>query len=182
MYGIRMAVTLIRLGTPDSPTLATELVDRSGLTELRQIIDVQFGQRADQLKTHTALIALERILAHYDSAETEELRKATARMLADVHGFAELRLLGKLRTGGIQLPPQDRDDLQRIIGGSGIEPWARLGIAPDDSVDLHRKAAMEAVRRWRTRAAHPLFDRPTAVACTVAARSAEGILAELDSQ
>ena len=103
-------------------------------------------------------------------------------MLADVHGFAELRLLGKLRTGGIQLPPQDRDDLQRIIGGSGIEPWARLGIAPDDSVDLHRKAAMEAVRRWRTRAAHPLFDRPTAVACTVAARSAEGILAELDSQ
>ncbi|PZU02310.1 MAG: Isoniazid-inducible protein iniC [Gordonia sp. (in: high G+C Gram-positive bacteria)] len=182
MYGIRMAVTLIRLGTPDSPTLATELVDRSGLTELRQIIDVQFGQRADQLKTHTALIALERILAHYDSAEARTLRTATARMLADVHGFAELRLLGKLRTGGIQLPPQGRDDLQRIIGGSGIEPWARLGIAPDDSVDLHRKAAMEAVRRWRTRAAHPLFDRPTAVACTVAARSAEGILAELDSQ
>lgn len=180
MYGIRLAVTLIRLGTTDSPTLAAELVDRSGLTELRQVIDVQFGQRAEQLKSHSALIALDRILAHYDSADTDALRRATAHMLADVHGFAELRLLGRLRSEKTALPAAEHEDLQRIIGGQGIEPWARLGIAPDDSLDLHRKYAIEAVRRWRTRAAHPLFDRPTAVACTIAARSAEGILAELE--
>ncbi|MBA4024687.1 MAG: tRNA uridine-5-carboxymethylaminomethyl(34) synthesis GTPase MnmE [Gordonia sp.] len=181
MYGIRLAVTLIRLGTSDSPTLATELVDRSGLTELRQIIDVQFGQRADQLKSHTALIALDRILSHYDSADAAALRRATAHLLADTHGFAELRLLGRLRAEETALPPAERDDLQRIIGGQGTQPWARLGIAPDDPLELHRTAAMDEVRRWRTRAAHPLFDRQTAVACTVAARSAEGILAELGS-
>ncbi len=56
LFGIRMAVTLIRLGTKDSPTLAAELVERSGLDELRQVIDIQFGQRADQLKTHSALV------------------------------------------------------------------------------------------------------------------------------
>ena len=35
LFGIRMAVTLIKLGVHDSPTLAAELVERSGLSELR---------------------------------------------------------------------------------------------------------------------------------------------------
>ncbi|MBJ7291175.1 dynamin family protein [Williamsia sp.] len=181
LFGIRLAVTLIRLGTSDSPTLASELVERSGLNELRDVIDVQFGQRADQLKSHTALIALGRILARSDSREATEIRHAADRMLADVHGFAELRLLGRLRTGAIHLPEHHLDELTRVVGGYGIEPTLRLGLAPDDPAETVRSAALAAVRTWRARATHPLLDRPTALACGVAARSAEGVLADLPS-
>ncbi|WP_299570240.1 dynamin family protein [uncultured Williamsia sp.] len=179
MFGIRLSVTLIRLGTPDSPTLAAELVERSGLDELRSVIDVQFGQRAEQLKSHSALVAVGRILADSRAAGATDLRHDAERMLADVHGFAELRLLGRLRSGRIHLPEEHLADLTRIVGGMGTDPAIRLGLPDDSDDDAIRAAALEAVRMWRARARHPLLDRPTSLACDAAARSAEGVLAGL---
>ncbi|GGG28380.1 isoniazid-inducible protein iniC [Rhodococcoides trifolii] len=180
LFGIRMAVTLIRLGTRDSPGLAAELVERSGLGELRQVIDVQFGQRTDQLKTHSALVALERVLVEEPRASTSEIRAEASRMLGDVHGFRELRLLGQLRARSVHLPEESLAELSRIIGAYGIDTSARLGLAPDDGIELQRKTAFDAVRLWRTKSGHPLLDQFTSRACSIAARSAEGILAELD--
>ena len=179
LFGIRMAVTMVRLGVRDSPTLAAELVTRSGLDELRTVLDVQFGQRAEQLKTHSALVSLDRVLrAAPPNTAAAQLLPDVGRLLADVHGFAELRLLGRLRTTGIGLPDNDIAELTRLIGGSGVAPHRRLGVAPD--ADL-AGAAMAAVRKWRARAQHPLLDQFTARACAVAARSAEGVL-ELSRQ
>ncbi|WP_416061675.1 dynamin family protein [Rhodococcus indonesiensis] len=176
LFGIRMAVTLIVLGVRDSPTLAAELVARSGLDELRQVIDVQFGQRADQLKAHSALMSLERVLrAHHDGP----LLASVQRLLADVHGFTELRLLGRLRSTRVTLSEDDVLELQRLIGGFGIGPAQRLGLAPDATVAEIHAAGVAAVRTWRARAEHPLLDRFTANACSVAARSGEGILADV---
>ncbi|MCQ4121002.1 dynamin family protein [Rhodococcus tibetensis] len=181
LFGIRMAVTLIRLGTRDSPTLAAELVERSGLDELRQVIDIQFGQRADQLKTHSALVALKRVLTAHPVQGAGGILLAAERLLSDVHGFQELRLLGRLRSTEVGLPPDDLAELQRLIGGFGIQISERLGTDGDDSVELQRVRALAAVRKWRERARHPLLDQFTARACTVAARSAEGVLEELNS-
>lgn len=177
LFGIRMAVALIWLGVRDSPSLAAELVARSGLDELRQVIDVQFGQRADQLKTHSALVSLKRVLTAHPGPETAVLLDATERLLSDVHGFQELRMLGRLRSTEVTLDADELAELQRLIGGFGIGTAHRLGLSDADGVEKQRAAALAAVRKWRTRAEHPLLDQFTARACLVAARSAEGVLA-----
>ncbi|MFF0817800.1 dynamin family protein [Rhodococcus sp. NPDC003318] len=179
LFGIRLAVALIKLGTPDSPNLAAELVERSGLSELRQVIDVQFGQRADQLKAHTALLSLERVLSVLPGPEAPRVLTAVKRALSDGHGFQEIRLLGRLRSAGVTLSDEDAQHLQRLIGGYGIVNTERLGLDPDAGIAQQRDAALGAIRYWRTRADHPLVDSFTARACATAARSAEGVLADL---
>ncbi|WP_416383158.1 dynamin family protein [Nocardia brasiliensis] len=179
LFGIRMAVTLVRLGVRDSATLAAELTARSGVDELRSVLDVQFGQRADQLKAHSALTALARVLTAYPGTEADALLPRVRTLLADVHGFAELRLLGRLRTDELSLPPNDLAELHRLIGGSGIAPHLRLGLPVDAALTTQRAQAMAAVRKWRARARHPLADQFTTTACLTAARSAEGALGVL---
>ncbi|OYD71814.1 dynamin family protein [Rhodococcus sp. OK302] len=179
LFGIRLAITSIKLGATDSPTLAAELLERSGLEELLQVIDVQFGQRADQLKAHTALVTLVRILESNPLAGSDSVVEAAQGLLADVHGFHELRLLGRLRSVRTDLSSEDLAQLQRLIGGSGIRVNDRLGSEADGCVDDQRAKAVSAARHWRELSTHPLFDRFTARACLVAARSAEGILAEI---
>lgn len=179
LFGIRMAVTLVRLGVRDSATLAAELTARSGVDELRSVLDVQFGQRADQLKAHSALTALARVLSAYPGSEADALLPRVRTLLADVHGFAELRLLGRLRTDELSLPPEDLAELHRLIGGSGVAPHLRLGLPVDAAPATQREQAAAAVHKWRSRARHPLADQFTTIACLTAARSAEGALGVL---
>lgn len=179
LFGIRLAVTLVKLGTRDSSALAAELVERSGLNELLQVIDVQFGQRADQLKAHSALLGVERVLAVEPGVEAGRVRAAVGRALSDGHGFQEIRLLGRLRSTPVTLTDEDAAHLQRLIGGFGIGNAERLGLPADSSPVRLRDTALAAVRYWRARGEHPLVDGFTARACAVAARSAEGVLAEL---
>ncbi|WP_306365204.1 dynamin family protein [Nocardia sp. CC227C] len=176
LFGIRLSVTLIRLGVRDSASLAAELTDRSGLDELRSVLDVQFAQRAEELKAHSALTALARILAAYPGTSADALLPRVRTLLADVHGFAELRLLGRLRSDELPLPETDIAELQRLIGGSGVAPHLRLGLPADTDLTTQREHALAAVRKWRSRAGHPLADQATATACLTAARSAEGLL------
>ncbi|MCT1355681.1 dynamin family protein [Gordonia sp. p3-SID1431] len=178
-FGIRMAVRLIRFGASSSSALAAELVERSGLAELSAIIDTQFGQRADQLKSHSALVTMDHLLAASSSAGAREVRAAVRRELADVHGFRELRLLGTIRAGGVDLPADQTAEITRLIGGSGIDPAARLGLPATADVYTLRDAAIDAARTWRARAGHPLLAPASASACQVAVRSAEGIVAQL---
>ncbi|MCM6777296.1 dynamin family protein [Nocardia sp. CDC159] len=175
LFGIRMAVTLIRLGVRDSASLATELTRRSGLDELRSVLDIQFAQRADQLKAHSALTALDRIVSAHPGTAADQLLPRARTLLADVHGFAELRLLGRLRTDELPLPADDLAEMYRLIGGSGIAPQLRLGLPATADPATVRAQALAAVRKWRARARHPLADQVTANACLVATRSAEGI-------
>lgn len=177
LFGIRMAVTLIKLGVRDSPTLAAELVERSGLDELRSVIDVQFGQRADQLKLHSALVALQRTLEARPIAESAAFRAEAGRMLADVHGFQELRLLGRMRSTKPKLPETELAELHRLIGGFGIDSSTRLGLSTDAGPTERYDAAIGAAWKWRRLSEHPLLDQFTSRACAVAARSAEGIAA-----
>ncbi|WP_040799440.1 dynamin family protein [Nocardia higoensis] len=176
LFGIRMAVTLIRLGVRDSAALAAELAERSGIEELRAVLDIQFAQRADQLKAHSALTALAGVLTAYPGTAADGLLPRVRTLLADVHGFAELRLLSRLRAGELPLPPEDLAELHRLLGGAGVAPYLRLGLPADAPAALARGRAVELVRKWRDRSAHPLADRHTRAACLTAARSAEGIL------
>jgi hypothetical protein len=177
MFGIRISIAVLRAGVSDSVALADELLERSGLVALRDVIDQQFAQRSDLLKAHTALLSLRQFVqlnpiyaAPYILADIEPL-------LADTHAFEELRLLSQLRSRATTLNHDEMASLRRLIGGSGTDAASRLGLQPDAPYDGPR-AAFAAAQRWRRRSEHPLNDPFTARACRAAVRSAEALVAE----
>ncbi|WP_299557737.1 dynamin-like GTPase family protein [uncultured Mycolicibacterium sp.] len=181
MFGIRIAITALRAGVRDSTALADELLARSGLVELREVIDQQFGQRSDLLKAHTALLALRRFVQDHPIHATGRILADIEPLLADTHAFEELRLLSQLRSRPTTLTEDEMASLRRLIGGSGTDPASRLGLGPDAPYDGPR-AAFAAAQRWRRRAEHPLNDPFTTRACRAAVRSAEALVAYFAAQ
>jgi hypothetical protein len=177
MFGIRISIAVLRAGVSDSVALADELLERSGLIALRDVIDQQFAQRSDLLKAHTALLSLRQFVQANPIYATRYILADIDPLLADTHAFEELRLLSQLRSRPTTLNEDEMASLRRIIGGSGTDAASRLGLAPDAPYDGPR-AAFAAAQRWRRRAEHPLNDPFTTRACRAAVRSAEALVAE----
>jgi hypothetical protein len=180
LFGIRLAIALIRGGLRDAAALAADLVRRSGLDEVRRVIAVQFTERSDVLKARSALLAVDRVLRESPRRGTEQIVTAVERILAGAHEFQELRLLGALRAPGLTLPRDARLEAERLLGGLGTGVDARLDLPAAPAPDEIRTAALDALTRWRQRAENPLSDRATAAVCAVVIRSCEGILAGVD--
>src|SRR6201991_3964029 len=157
MFGIRISIAVLRAGISDSVALADELLERSGLVALRDVIDQQFAQRSDLLKAHTALLSLRRFVELHPLAATPHIIADIDPLLADTHAFEELRLLSQLRSRPTTLNDDEMMSLRRIIGGSGTEGGSRLGLPPAGPHDGPR-AAFAAAQRWRRPAGHPLHD------------------------
>ncbi|MDP9168871.1 MAG: dynamin-like GTPase family protein [Actinomycetota bacterium] len=177
MFGIRISIAVLRAGISDSVALADELLERSGLIALRDVIDQQFAQRSDLLKAHTALLSLRRLVEANPIYATPFIVADIEPLLADTHAFEELRLLSQLRSRPTTLNDDEMASLRRIIGGSGTDAASRLGLQPDAPYDGPR-AAFAAAQRWRRRADHPLNDPFTTRACRAAVRSAEAMVAD----
>jgi hypothetical protein len=177
MFGIRISIAVLRSGVSDSVALADELLERSGLVALRDVIDQQFAQRSELLKAHTALLALRRFVEVHPIRATPYIIADIDPLLADTHAFEELRLLSQLRSRPTTLNDDEMASLRRIIGGSGTDAASRLGLTPDEPYDGPR-AAFAAAQRWRRRAEHPLNDPFTTRACRAAVRSAEALVAQ----
>ena len=177
MFGIRISIAVILSGVGDSVTLADELLERSGLVALRDVIDQQFAQRSELLKAHTALLSLRRFVEAHPIAATPRIIADIDPLLADTHAFEELRLLSQLHSRSTTLTDDEIASLRRIIGGVGTDPASRLGLTPDAPNDGPR-AAFAAAQRWRRRAEHPLNDPFTTRACRAAVRSAEALVAQ----
>ncbi|MCV7420993.1 dynamin-like GTPase family protein [Mycobacterium yunnanensis] len=181
MFGIRISIAVLRAGISDSVALADELLERSGLIALRDVIDQQFAQRSDLLKAHTALLSLRRVVEDNPIYATPFILADVEPLLADTHAFEELRLLSQLRSRPTTLNDDEMASLRRIIGGSGTDAASRLGLQPDAPYDGPR-AAFSAAQRWRRRADHPLNDPFTTRACRAAVRSAEAMVADFHAQ
>jgi hypothetical protein len=179
MFGLRLSTTLIRQGVGDASTLAAELVQRSGLVELREVLASQFSQRRDVLKARSALIALDLVLRREPRPAAAPLAVEVERILAGAHEFAELRLLSDLRGRVLKPPKEQAQEAERLIGGDGNAPNQRLGLPPDTGADELRAAALDRLTAWRRRAESPLASRAMANAARVVVRSCEGILAGL---
>lgn len=175
IFGIRLSTSLIRQGAGSPALLATELVGRSGLSELQRVLHTQFTERRDLLKARSALLAVDSVLRRSGRGGT--LRHDIDRILAGAHELAELRLLGALRSGVVTLPTSTVTEAERLLGESGTAAAARLGLPLDAGTDELREAAFSALDRWRRHAVNPMITRPTAEACRVVIRSCEGILA-----
>jgi replication fork clamp-binding protein CrfC len=177
MFGIRISIAMLRSGVGDSVALADELLERSGLVALRDVIDQQFAQRSDLLKAHTALLSLRRFVDVNPLPATGAIIADIDPLLADTHAFEELRLLSQLRSRQTTLNDDEIASLRRIIGGSGTDAASRLGLTAETPYDGPR-AAFAAAQRWRRRAEHPLNDPFTTRACRAAVRSAEALVAQ----
>jgi len=176
VFGLRISLALLRAGVDDADSLAADLLERSGLVALREVIDQHFAQRSDQLKSHTALVALRRFVQRHPTPATPRILADIEPLLADTHAFEELRLLSQLRSRPTTLTEDEMASLRRIIGGSGTAAASRLGLSAERPQDGPR-AAFAAAQRWRRRAEHPLNDPFTSRACRAAVRSAEALVA-----
>ncbi len=180
LFGIRLSIALVRAGVPDATALAEELLQRSGLAELRRLLRVHFTERGAQLRAGTALRQLEAVLAEHPGAGDDGLRAGLERLRLASPDLAELDLLARSRAAGSPLPPLLRAEGERLLGAEGTGPAARLGLpegAPDDELCA---AAAGALARWRTAADDPLAGRATADAAEVVVRACEALLAGLD--
>ncbi|MCY7341601.1 MAG: dynamin family protein [Pseudonocardia sp.] len=179
MFGLRLSTTLIRQGVGGSAALATELVRRSGLDELRRVLATQFTERRDLLKARSALIALDLVLRRDPRPAAAPLIAEVERILDGAHEFAELRLISELRGRVVRLPRELVDEAERLLGAEGDVAARRLGVdIGSDPAEL-RAAALDALGQWRRRADSPLSNRAVAGAARVVVRSCEGILATL---
>jgi hypothetical protein len=179
LFGVRLATTLIRQGMTDPNTVAAELVKRSGLDELREVLATQFSERRDLLKARSALLAVDLVLTREPRPEAAPLAAEVERILAGAHEFAELRLLSTLRAGAIKLPPEALQEAERLLGGDGGSATARLGLEPDATPDEMWSVALDAVGRWQRRAESPLSSRAVSDIARLVVRSCEGVLARL---
>lgn len=179
LFGVRLGVTLIRQGVADPTKLSAELVRRSGLDDLREVLSIQFTERRDLLKARSALLALDLVLRREPRPSAQPLVVELEKIMAGAHEFAELRLLTALRTGAVKLAKDDRSEAERLLGGDGGAAAARLGLDPVASPGELRGAALDSLRKWRRRAESPLAGRGVADIARVVVRSCEGLLAAL---
>jgi hypothetical protein len=176
IQGVRLAVALIRQGFDTRAKLATELVQRSGLNELRDSIGRLFVDRREVLKARSALLGLDVVLRMEPRPGASKLVTDVERVLAGAHEFHELRLLGGLLSGRTRLPDDLGAEAQRLIGGLGTDLDARLGFdRPPTEPEVHA-AVYDALARWREQSENPLLGSTERDAARVVVRSCEAML------
>ncbi len=184
VYGVRLATTLLRRGA-DSSGLAAELARRSGLDELRAVVHGQLVAHGDVFRVRAALLAVQRVLRTVpqpragSDADVAELADAVERVLTGAHEFVEQDALLALRTRGVAAERAEAEEAQRLLGGDGPQPAARLGVPPDTTPGEVRDVALEALARWRRAGEDPRVDRGRTDVARIVVRSVEGILAEV---
>lgn len=178
LFGIRLAVVLIRNGFDEPTPLAHELARRSGLDALLAMLDRQFQARAEPLKARTALVGVETLLRTSPRDGTASLAATLERLQVNAHDLRELRLLATHRTAGIPLSSGLAAEAEGLIGGWGAAQHVRLGLEPGAAPEDLAGEARRFLDRWRAIAENPLTDRAALETCRVVIRSCEGIIAE----
>lgn len=174
LFGVRLAVTLVRQGNDTQPTLAAQLAQRSGLAELRETVERLFVTRADVLKARGALLALDVLLRMEPRRGSAALLAELDRILAGAHEFHELRLASALLGDPALLPDGLREEAVRLIGEHGFAPAERLGLREPSGAQI-QEALRDTLRRWRLVAQSPDFDSMARHAAFVVLRSVEAI-------
>ncbi|MET0135951.1 MAG: hypothetical protein ABW215_20415 [Kibdelosporangium sp.] len=177
LFGVRLAVALIRQGADTRTKLAAELVQRSGLNELRDTIGRLFVDRREVLKARSALLGLDVVLRMEPRPGAGKLVTDVERVLAGAHEFHELRLLGGLLSGRTQLPEELGTEAERLIGGFGTALDARLGFDRTPTDTEVQAAIYDALGRWREQSESPLLGSAERDAARVVVRSCEAMLA-----
>lgn len=181
IFGVRLATTLIRTGSDSRAKLAAELVQRGGLTELRESVARCFVDRREVLKAHAALAALESLLRDEPRPGSERLFAELERILANAHDFRELRLLASLQGNRLGFAGEAATEARRLIGENGTGVAARLGVDHDATAAQLWRLCSGVLAQWQERAEDPLLSLDQRRAARVVSRSCEGMLARLEA-
>ncbi|MCB0998157.1 MAG: dynamin family protein [Ilumatobacteraceae bacterium] len=175
VFGVRLSISLVRLGAaPTASALATELTNRSGVNDLRNLLTTVLAERRSVLKARVALAGLDAVLSGLPDPVYDPFRLELERISASAHEFTEVHLLNAIRAGSLALKPAEVDELERLLGSIGAPSHERLGLGPDADV---REAVLDGVERWRRRAENPLSPLAVSEAARAVARTYEGLLA-----
>lgn len=176
LFGVRFAVDRIQRGVATTAAeLSRQLVDVSGLSELRHIIERHFLPRASALKARSAIAALRHVARQLAATDPDGARRLTAdieRCEASAHEFAELRLIHLVSAGLVSFTEAEVLEMRRLTGPGPLAD--RLGVDAGAGASAVQTAALGGVERWRTRAASPMADPALREAAEVMARSFEG--------
>ncbi|WP_436491891.1 hypothetical protein [Actinokineospora sp. HUAS TT18] len=165
MFGVRMAITLVRRGHRDLDALAAELVRASGILDLRTSIGANLVDRAPVLRARSALMALDMVLRMEPRPDAASIAADLERVLAGAHDFRELRLLAALRVGRVSF--EEDEEAVCLLGGHGTDPNTRLSLSGD---------AFDTLLRWRANAEDPRLSDRERRAAAVVARSCEALV------
>ncbi|MCI0685924.1 MAG: dynamin family protein [Sporichthyaceae bacterium] len=180
LFGVRLGSTLLRRGAVSTATdLAKVLAERSGLTDLREVLGSLFFERRDVLKSRSALLAVDALTRSEPVAGSQAVAAEIEEIIASAHPFNELRVLSSVRAGWVTGKPDVVEELEHLIGGTGAATHLRLRLPVDAEPDVLAAAANGALARWQQRAENPLTSHELQMAARVAVRSCEGMLAEL---
>jgi hypothetical protein len=176
VFGIRLACTLIRRGAHSHAALAGQLVQRSGISELRESIGRYFLDRGDVLRARSALLGLGMVLRAEPRPAAGQLASDAERAVASTHDFQELRLLSAIQTGRLTLPGQLAESAERMIGGHGTGIADRLALDGDPTEQDLRTAVYDQLGQWQAQAESPLLGARQRSAARTVVRTCEGLL------
>jgi hypothetical protein len=180
LFGVRFSTMLIRTGAVSSATdLATHLTGSSGLDELRDVLLRQFTERSRLLRARSALAAVRAVVRRGGCSDPAYLEVAAEEVASSAHEFREIRLLNDARSGAVAVPDARWEEMERLLGGTGHSPAARLGLPESSSPQVLAAAALQALGPWQALASSPLSGRQLQLAARVVIRTIEGILASL---
>lgn len=179
LFGVRFALAEIAAGRITTATaLARALVDRSGLGELRSLIQSHFLPRARLLQARSAVVAVRGLASRLraeDPATADRIDREAERIEASSVEFAQLRVAHLVLSGAVQVQGDARREIERVLLASS--PEVALGVAPGSAPDALRQAALAGIERWRSRAVDPIADPAYVETCETVARTYEGIFA-----
>ena len=174
IYGVRVSISLIRLGAaPTATALANELTTRSGVVLLRGLLTSVLADRRDILKARVAMAGLDHALGRLPGERFDIHRNDLERIGANAHEFAEVHLLNAVRAGALRFRDDEVGELERLLGSIGGPAHQRLGLS--DGTDT-APIVIDGVERWRRRAEHPMTSLELAQAARAIARTYEGLL------
>jgi len=182
-YGVLLACRILREMGGDDAELKRELLRRSGVGELRELVIAHFGRRALLIKLMTALRRVRRATFQQrrqaneqDRALIDEIAARFEALEEREHGFAELGVLRQFYAGNLRFKGDDASELLRVVGEFGATLEERLGLERGAPLAAVIERAEQRAGRWRTRSNDFGLDRKSLRAARVLARSYDRIL------
>jgi hypothetical protein len=177
LFGVRLAVELLIVERSVSAgDLARELEARSGIGELRRLLTGQFAARATVLKARSTLASVLALAEQHGGPKGRMIRDRVRDIERGAHELVEIRLLSRLRGGGVGLG-DDELVARRLLGDAGAVGHERLGLPPSVSPDEIRSTALATIGHWREVADDPLLDKEAREVVDGVIRSCEALAA-----
>jgi|GEM_PF-967421 len=195
LYGVIQAYRLLKSGISDREAypqgnrqqLVAELLNKTGVPELRQLILSHFGHRAFVIKLSKVLQDIAAAYFHYRgqlNGESLQILEAIASkfdaLQVQESAFQELEILRSYYAGSLDFDQAEVQQLLQVTGEFGTICSDRLGLENNVTIETMLSTAQTQMNYWNQRANDVMgSDRSTIVAARVLARSYEQILARV---